>query len=106
MIQTMNGAAYGTTNFYPVTNGVLQFDSGTAEKAISITVYHDAKVTGNLDFGVALFNPTNSSGIPMQLGNSNAVVTIHDADTGFYLSDTNYTVSKTNGSATTATRPT
>lgn len=73
-----NLTALADTNYVAVTNGSLTFSTNETIKSFNIGVLHDPRVTGDLSFGVYLFNQTNA-----QLYNfSSALVTLLDADPG------------------------
>jgi uncharacterized delta-60 repeat protein/uncharacterized repeat protein (TIGR01451 family) len=86
---TTNITAQAGTNYIAISNGILTFNPGETSKSFSVQVLHDPRVTGNLFFGVNLFNPTP----PAQVFNySSAVVNIFDADPGLSFGSTNLVV--------------
>ncbi len=86
---TTNITALAGTNYVGVANGALTFNPGESIKSFTVPVIHDPRVTGNLFFGVNLFNPTP----PAQLFNySSAVVNLFDVDPGFSFASTNLIV--------------
>jgi uncharacterized delta-60 repeat protein/uncharacterized repeat protein (TIGR01451 family) len=83
---TTNLTAQAGSNYVGVTNGTLTFNPGEVYKSITIGVLHDPRVTGDVSFGVNLFNPS----APAQLGApSFATVLLQDAETGFSIASTN-----------------
>jgi uncharacterized repeat protein (TIGR01451 family)/uncharacterized delta-60 repeat protein len=96
---TTNITAQAGTNYVAITDGFLTFNPGETIKSFSVPLLHDPRVTGNLFFGVNLFNPTP----PAQVFNySSAVVAIVDVDPGFTFATTNLVV-VTNADLTTVT---
>jgi len=89
---TTNLTASAGINYVGVTNGMLTFNPGETAKAIIIQVLRDPKVTGDAQFVMNLFSPTNVSNpaVPVQLFNfSSTVVNVLDTDTGFTFGTTN-----------------
>lgn len=96
---TTNLTARAGVNYVAITNGTLTFNPGETIKGFNVMVLHDTNVTGNLYFGVNLFNPTP----PAQVFNySNAVVNIFDVDPGLSFASPNRLVI-TNADLTTVT---
>jgi uncharacterized repeat protein (TIGR01451 family)/uncharacterized delta-60 repeat protein len=58
---TTNGTAVANINYTNV-SGTLTFNPGEVLKTLTIPLKHDPSVTGNLLFGVNLFNATNLTG--------------------------------------------
>jgi Calx-beta domain len=93
---TTNGTAQAGVN-YMATNGVLTFSGGQTLQSIFVTLKHDPRVTGDLNFIMNLSNPINVSnpGAGAQLGSlSNTVVVVQDADAGLSFSNATLTVPK------------
>ncbi|HWH69046.1 MAG TPA: Calx-beta domain-containing protein, partial [Candidatus Sulfotelmatobacter sp.] len=82
---TTNGTATAGLN-YVTTSGTLTFKPGESRKSISISLLYDARVTGDLTFGVGLFNPTSGAQLAVP---SSANVVILDVDSGLRFLDTN-----------------
>ncbi|MBU6409140.1 MAG: hypothetical protein KGR98_02015, partial [Verrucomicrobia bacterium] len=92
---TANGTALAGVN-YVSSSGTLNFPDGAANVPISVPLIHDANVTGNLYFTVALSSPTS----PAALGNpSTAVVDEIDAEAGVSFTNSDLTVPKNIGIA-------
>jgi uncharacterized delta-60 repeat protein/uncharacterized repeat protein (TIGR01451 family) len=86
---TSSLTAQAGVNFIAVTNGILTFNPGDIYKSLVIGVLHDPQITGDVSFGVKLFNPS----APALLGTPNtATVVLQDAESGFYISSTNLVV--------------
>jgi len=89
---TTDLSASAGTNYVGITNATLTFNAGETTKGIPVTVLHDPRVTGDLAFGVNLFNPS----APAQLFNyTNVVVDVLDADSGLSFGSASYGVLKT-----------
>ena len=86
---TTNISAIAGTNYVAITNGTLTFNPGETIKSFSVSVLHDPRVTGNLFFGVNLFNPDP----PAQVFNySSTLVNIFDVDPGLSFAAPNLQV--------------
>jgi uncharacterized repeat protein (TIGR01451 family)/uncharacterized delta-60 repeat protein len=88
---TTNGTATAGAD-YTSTTGRLSFASGETLKTITIPILEDNIIEGDETFAVNLFNVQPPSA--GQLIASSARVTIVDNDTGFYLSNSVYSVSE------------
>jgi len=82
---TTNGSAIGDVDYIPI-SGSLTFNRGESHKSISVSLLRDPKVTGDLSFGVSLFNP--SPGVQIAPPAS-ANVVINDVDSGLSIFTTN-----------------
>ena len=94
---------YATTNLtalanvnYLTTTGLLTFASGQTLAGISVTVLHDPSVTGDLTFGVNLFNPGGGAQL---LTPTFTTVVVQDAEAGLSFDSANSSVLKNAGSA-------
>ena len=83
--ETTNGTALAGVN-YTASAGTLSFTNGETIKTISIPLLYFTNVTGDLGFGLRLFNPAGGAQLT---GLSNTVVVVQDADAG--ISFTNST---------------
>jgi uncharacterized repeat protein (TIGR01451 family)/uncharacterized delta-60 repeat protein len=83
---TTNITAQAGINYVGVANGIVTFQPGIVFTNIVIGVIHDPLVTGDLKFGVNLFNPS----APAQLGPaSSATVVLLDVESGISIASTN-----------------
>ena len=83
---TTNITAQAGVNYVGITNGIITFNPGDVFKSLVIGVLHDAQVTGDVSFGVNLFNPS----APAQLGTpSSATVVLLDTEVGLSFASTN-----------------
>ncbi len=86
---TTNMTASAGVNYIGVTNATLTFLPGDVTKNINLQVLHDPQVTGDLSFGVNLFNPS----APAQLGApASATVVVLDNEAGISFANTNLSV--------------
>ena len=92
---TTNVTAIAGTN-YSAVSGTLMFTNGEALKSFSVPILHDPRVTGDLSFGVNLFNPS----APAQLITPAAAVVVLDADPGICFSNASFGVLKSSNSVT------
>ena len=84
---------YATTNItaqagvnYVATSGTITFPPGVSYTNIVVKILHDPQVTGNVQFGVNLFNPS----APARLGpTSSATVVLLDVESGIRIDSTN-----------------
>ena len=80
---TTNLTASAGVNYLGITNATLTFNPGETSKGIAVQVLHDPRVTGDLAFGVNLFNPS----APAQVFNyASTVVNVLDVDAGLSFS--------------------
>ena len=80
-----NLGAVAWTNYIP-TNGTLTFAVGQTFTNINVQVKHDPFVTGDVSFGVNLFNPS----APAQVGAVGlATVVLQDVEAGLSIASTN-----------------
>jgi uncharacterized delta-60 repeat protein/uncharacterized repeat protein (TIGR01451 family) len=87
---TTNGSAVAGTN-YVAQSGTLTFTNGEISKSFSLAVLDDPRVTGDLNFGVNLVNPS----APAQLiAPSSASVLVLDSDPGFAFTNANFSARK------------
>jgi uncharacterized repeat protein (TIGR01451 family)/uncharacterized delta-60 repeat protein len=87
---TTNVSAMAGTN-YVSTSGTLTFTNGETVKTLAVQLLHDPLFTGDLSFGVNLFNPS----APAQLlAPSNAVVVALDAEAGLSFTNSSFGVLK------------
>ena len=85
---TTNISATAGVNFVG-TNGTLTFHAGDLVKSIVLQVLHDPRVTGDLSFGVNLYNP----GVPAQVGAPGlATVVLLDNEAGINFASTNLSI--------------
>ena len=84
VVATNIGAVAGVN--YVATNGLLRFNAGETVKSLTVQVLHDPFVTGDIPFGVNLFNPS----APAQVGPlGSATVDLLDAESGLSFVSTN-----------------
>jgi uncharacterized delta-60 repeat protein len=79
---TTNGTAVTGTNYVGLTNGLLTFNPGESVKSIVVTTLHDTRVTGDLTFGISLFNPSLDAQLTAP---STTLMVDRDADVGVYF---------------------
>jgi uncharacterized repeat protein (TIGR01451 family)/uncharacterized delta-60 repeat protein len=80
---TTNLTASAGVNYVGITNATLIFNPGETAKGIAVQILHDPRVTGDLAFGVNLFNPS----APAQVFKyASAVVDVLDVDAGVSFS--------------------
>jgi uncharacterized repeat protein (TIGR01451 family)/uncharacterized delta-60 repeat protein len=85
---TTNLSAVAGVNYVGVTN-TLVFHAGESTKSFTLQVLHDPRVTGDLSFGVNLYNPS----VPAQVSTpSFATVVVLDNEAGINFANTNLTV--------------
>ncbi len=85
---TTNITATAGTNFVGVTN-TLTFLPGETTKSFAVQIIHDPRVTGDLSFGVNLFNAS----APAQIGNPGFLtVVLQDNEAGINFASTNLAV--------------
>jgi uncharacterized delta-60 repeat protein len=107
---TTNGTAVSGTDYLGTTNHQLIWNSGDSQaKTISLPLINIGAVSGDKQFGVVLFNPTNgATAAPSLMGLvTNATMTIHNDNSygTLQFSTPVYTVNENGGYATlTATR--
>jgi uncharacterized repeat protein (TIGR01451 family)/uncharacterized delta-60 repeat protein len=86
---TTNLTASAGVNYVGITNATLTFNPGETAKGLAVQVLHDPLVTGDLAFGVNLFNPS----APAQVFNyASTVVNVLDVDAGFSFDTPNLIV--------------
>lgn len=83
---TSDGTAHSPGD-YQATNGTLTFNGGsttqTLTQTFTVQTVDNGRPTGDLNFNVALSNPTASGGTYATVGSpSSATVTIHNTDSG------------------------
>ena len=84
VVVTNLGALAGTN--YIATNGTITFAVGQTFTNINVQVIHDPLVTGDVSFGVNLFNPS----APAQVGAVGlATVVLQDVEAGLSIASTN-----------------
>jgi len=87
VVTTNLGAQPGIN--YVATNGSLTFNPGETAKSILLQALHYTNVSGDVSFGVNLFNPTNT-GAPAKVGPiSTATVILLDHEAGLSIASTN-----------------
>ncbi len=92
---TADGTAVNGVNYSSV-SGTLNFAVGETLKTVSVPLTYDPQVTGNLNFTMALSNPTAGAQL---VAPSNTVIVLQDGDAGFSFTNANITVLKNIGSA-------
>ena len=102
---TTNGTAVSGTDYMGTTNQQLVWNSGDSQaKTVSIPLINIGAVTGDKQFGVVLFNPTNgATATPSLMGLvTNATMTIHNDNSygNLQFSAPVYTVNENGGYAT------
>ncbi len=86
---TTNLSATAGVNYVGITNATLTFQPGDLVKSFALQVLHDPTVTGDLSFGINLFNPS----APAQIGTPGmATVVLLDNEAGINFANTNLSV--------------
>jgi len=92
---TVDGTATAGVNYIGSTNIELDFANGVSSRSINVPLIHDPQVTGDLNFTIALSNPTG--GVIVAPGTNTVIV--QDADAGLSFTTNASSVYKNAGSA-------